>query len=150
MWLMESVSCIHLKPHPVDYPLAGCRSGICIQSGASAMFMQLDLKTKENPCGGEVSQRAWASWGASALLSAPAVPQGDRASFPWVLMEPIRRIHCITVCILSCFDIVMHEITSLGKALPPLKCSQFPLMINWTETHPPTIAQKSEQNMAGE
>lgn len=61
------------------------------------------------------------------------------ASFPLVLMEPVVWIHHISMCILSCFDILMHEITSLGKGLPLLKCSQFPLMImekTHTHTHP--------------
>lgn len=65
-----------------------------------------------------------------------------------VLMEPVLWIHHISMCILSCFDILMHEITSLGKGLPLLKCSQFPLMImEKRHIHTPTVAQKSRQNM---
>lgn len=44
---MESVSCIHLKPNPIDYLMPGWGPGVYIQSGASAIFIQLDLKTKE-------------------------------------------------------------------------------------------------------
>lgn len=44
---------------------------------------------------------------------------------------------------LLCFDILMHEMTSLGKGLPPLKCSQFPSMImEQRHTHIPTLPRK--------
>lgn len=97
--------------------------------GCSAIFIQLDLKTKENTHAGEVGQPARASWGSRAFLFAPSVQGGDGASFPLVLMEAITWIHHVAMCVLLCSDILMHEIASLGKGLPPLKCSQFPLMI---------------------
>ena len=140
MWLMGSLSCIHLKPPSQASHWQGEDRYLYSIRGRSAIFIQLDLKTKENTHTGEVGQQARASWGSRAFLFAPSAQRGDGASFPLVLMEPIMWIHHVATCVLLCFDILVHEITSLGKGLPPLKCSQFPLTImGQKETYPPLL-----------
>lgn len=94
--------------------------------------------THTNTSQGEVSQYAWASWAPGFIYLPHQCGSETWTSFPLALMEPIVWIHHISMCIRSCFDILMHKITSLGKGLPPLKCSQFPLTImeqRHTHTH---------------
>lgn len=47
------------KALPHGLPTGGVKTQYSIQSGASAMFTQLDLKTKETAFECEVRQQAW-------------------------------------------------------------------------------------------
>lgn len=123
------------------FPLAGWRPVSIFNQGPLCRIYPAGFKNKgKHTHTGEVGQQARASWGSRAFLFAPSAQRGDGASFPLVLMEPIMWIHHVATCVLLCFDILVHEITSLGKGLPPLKCSQFPLTImGQKETYPPLL-----------
>lgn len=131
MGVAYGISFMHsFKAIPYKLLLPEWRPGIYIQSGVLCPIYPAGF---ENQSKLHVRVRPVRKTGLSEVPGFIHLPHHcDRerwSSFPLVLMEPIIWIHHISMCILSCFDILMHKITSQGKGLSPLKCSKFPLIL---------------------
>lgn len=130
MWLIESVACIHLKPYPMDYLLPGWGPGIYIQSGASAVFIQLHLKThthKYMPGWGQ--SVSLGVLGARVYISAPSVWQGDMDLIP----ISVNGTNCMNPPHINVYSLMFWYLNAQNyisrERLASLKCSQFPLTI---------------------